>query len=397
MQTNRPSTLLLGFASGMSPFAMALVVPTLELFSQQYDAPYSKIQFIISAYLFGLALAQPIVGFLSDRVGRRPVMIYGIILFLIASFICLKAETLTTLILARFMQGIGASVGTVMSRAIIRDTTTDNDSAKPLSRVVAIMGMAPMIAPVVGVLALEFFGDPSGIFIVTLLLGILIIFPVIFLLPETLDKNLQKSRTEPLWHQKYAVLLKSKVFIGSTMVYGFTTGSFFALLAVASTVFSNDLGIEARGFGITWSCMTLLYAISSYLGGNLSTRIGLMKVMKRGVIINLVAGFSIYLLVSFLGTNLISILIPLTLMFFAHGFIVSMSLTKAVSNRPEIAGSSSGLSSSMGLVTGGLFSILSGALYSGEFLPIASLVTLSTVLCGLSYLLIASGEKENNS
>ena len=89
-----------------------------------------------------------------------------------------------------------------MSRAIIRDTTTDNDSAKPLSRVVAIMGMAPMIAPVVGVLALEFFGDPSGIFIVTLVLGILIIFPVIFLLPETLDKNLQKSRTEPLWHQK---------------------------------------------------------------------------------------------------------------------------------------------------------------------------------------------------
>ena len=237
MPRNRPSTLLLGFASGMSPFAMALVVPTLELFSQQYDAPYSKIQFIISAYLFGLALAQPIVGFLSDRVGRRPVMIYGIILFLIASFICLKAETLTTLILARFMQGIGASVGTVMSRAIIRDTTTDNDSAKPLSRVVAIMGMAPMIAPVVGVLALEFFGDPSGIFIVTLLLGILIIFPVIFLLPETLDKNLQKSRTEPLWHQKYAVLLKSKVFIGSTMVYGFTTGSFFALLPLPQQFF----------------------------------------------------------------------------------------------------------------------------------------------------------------
>ena len=181
MPTNQPSTLLLGLASGMSPFAMALVVPTLELFAQQYDAPYSKIQFILSAYLFGLALAQPIVGFLSDKVGRRPVMIYGIILFLIASFICLKAETLTTLILARFTQGIGASVGTVMSRAIIRDTTTDNDSGKPLSRVIAIMGIAPMIAPVVGVLALEFFGDPSGIFIVTLVLGILIIFPVIFL------------------------------------------------------------------------------------------------------------------------------------------------------------------------------------------------------------------------
>jgi DHA1 family bicyclomycin/chloramphenicol resistance-like MFS transporter len=391
MQSNKPSTLLLGLASGMSPFAMVLVVPTIELFTQQYEAPYSKVQFILSAYLFGLALAQPIVGLISDKVGRRPVMIYGIILFLIASFICLRAETLTTLILARFIQGIGASVGSVVSRAMIRDTTLDSNSGKPLSRVVAIMGMAPMIAPVIGVLALEFFGDPSGIFIVTIVLGIMIMLPVIFLLPETLDRNLEKARSELHWHEKYSLLLRSKIFVGSTMVYGFTTGSFFALMAVASTVFSKDLGIDARGFGITWSCMTLLYAISTFYGGNLSTRIGLMAVMNRGVIINLVAGFSIFLLVKFLGTNLISFLIPLSLMFFAHGFIVSMSLTKAVSDRPEIAGSSSGLSSSIGLLTGGLFSIFSGSLYVGEFLPIASLVTISTILCGLSCWLITSG------
>ncbi len=391
MQSNKPSTLLLGLASGMSPFAMVLVVPTIELFTQQYEAPYSKVQFILSAYLFGLALAQPIVGLISDKVGRRPVMIYGIILFLIASFICLRAETLTTLILARFIQGIGASVGSVVSRAMIRDTTLDSNSGKPLSRVVAIMGMAPMIAPVIGVLALEFFGDPSGIFIVTIVLGIMIMLPVIFLLPETLDRNLEKARSELHWHEKYSLLLRSKIFVGSTMVYGFTTGSFFALMAVASTVFSKDLGIDARGFGIIWSCMTLLYAISTFYGGNLSTRIGLMAVMNRGVIINLVAGFSIFLLVKFLGTNLISFLIPLSLMFFAHGFIVSMSLTKAVSDRPEIAGSSSGLSSSIGLLTGGLFSIFSGSLYVGEFLPIASLVTISTILCGLSCWLITSG------
>ncbi len=290
-----------------------------------------------------------------------------------------------------FIQGIGASVGSVVSRAMIRDTTLDSNSGKPLSRVVAIMGMAPMIAPVIGVLALEFFGDPSGIFIVTIVLGIMIMLPVIFLLPETLDRNLEKARSELHWHEKYSLLLRSKIFVGSTMVYGFTTGSFFALMAVASTVFSKDLGIDARGFGIIWSCMTLLYAISTFYGGNLSTRIGLMAVMNRGVIINLVAGFSIFLLVKFLGTNLISFLIPLSLMFFAHGFIVSMSLTKAVSDRPEIAGSSSGLSSSIGLLTGGLFSIFSGSLYVGEFLPIASLVTISTILCGLSCWLITSG------
>jgi len=391
MQTKRPSTLLLGLASGMSPFGMALVVPTLELFAQQFNAPYSSIQFIISAYLFGLATAQPIVGFLSDKIGRRPIMISGIILFIGASFVCLNAQDLSTLIIARFMQGIGGSVGTVMSRAMIRDTT-NTDSAKPLSRVIAIMGMAPMIAPVVGAFALEFFGNPNDIFIVTLIIGIVILLPVLFFLPETLDVKLARTGSELPWYKKYQLLLSSRIFVGSTFVYGFTTGSFFALLAIASTVFYKDLGIDVRGFGLIWSGMTVLYAISSFFGGNLSTRIGLMSVMRRGVILNLIAGVLIYSLVRFLGTNLLSIIIPLTFMFFAHGFIVSTSLTKAVSDRPEIAGSSAGLSSSMGLVIGGLFSILSGAVYSGEFLPIATIVSGSTIICYLSYWLITSGE-----
>ncbi|MDG2297533.1 MAG: hypothetical protein P8L75_05020, partial [Gammaproteobacteria bacterium] len=145
-------------------------------------------------------------------------------------------------------------------------------------------------------------------------------------------------------------------------------------------------------FGLIWSGMTVLYTISSLYGGNLSTRIGLMNVMRRGIILNLLAGVLIYSLARFLGTNLLSILIPLTFMFLAHGLIVSTALTKAVSNRPEIAGSSSGLSSSMGLMIGGLFSILSGVVYTGYFLPITLIISVSTIFCYLSYRLITSDE-----
>ena len=395
MKPLKPSTLLLGIAAGMSPFGMAIVVPTLELFAQEFQASYSTIQFIISAYLFGLATAQPMVGFLSDRIGRRPVMIGGIFLFIFASIMCFVTDNLNTLIAFRFLQGMGGSVGTVMARAMIRDSMSSGDAAKPLSRVTAVMGMAPMIAPAVGAFTISLFGDPKGIFIVTLIIGVIILIPVLVRLPETRKAEHTGSMSNELWHEKYRYLFSSKVFLGSTFIYGFTTGSFFAILAVGSTVFSIDLGIDSAGFGLIWSCMTVLYASSAFLSGNLSMAIGLMSVMRIGVLLNLLSGVMFFTFIAIFGVTLFSVIIPLIFMFFAHGFIVPTSMTKAVSDRPEIAGSSAGLSSALGLVTGGLFSILSGAVYAGNFLPISLIVMASTMMCSLSYALVKWGEQSH--
>jgi len=308
---------------------------------------------------------------------------------------CLVTDNLNTLIAFRFLQGMGGSVGTVMARAMIRDSMSSGDSAKPLSRVTAVMGMAPMIAPVVGAFAISLFGDPRSIFIVTLIIGVIILIPVLFRLPETRKAEHIGSMSNELWHHKYRYLLSSKVFLGSTFIYGFTTGSFFAILAVGSTVFSNDLGINSTGFGLIWSSMTILYASAAFLSGNLSTKIGLMSVMRIGMLLNLLSGVMFFTSIAIFGVTLFSIITPLVIMFFAHGFIVPTSMTKAVSDRPEIAGSSSGLSSALGLVTGGLFSILSGAVYAGSFLPISFIVMASTIMCSLSYSLIKWGEKSN--
>lgn len=394
MKSLKPSSLLLGFAAAMSPFGMAIVVPTLELFAQEYRAPYSTIQFIISAYLFGLATAQPLVGYLSDRIGRRPVMIGGILLFIIASVMCLITENLNTLISYRFLQGVGGSVGTVMARAMIRDTMSGEESAKPLSRVMAFMGMAPMIAPVAGAFATSLYGDPKGIFFITLIIGVIILISVLLKLPETRKIEHSKIISNEPWHDKYKYLLGSKVFIGSTFMYGFTTGSFFSILAVGSTVFSVNLGIDSTGFGLIWSSMTILYASSAFLSGNLSASLGLIKVMRIGVLVNLVSGVMFFSLIAIFGVTIYTIIFPLIFMFIGHGFIVPSSMTKAVSDRPEIAGSSSGLSSALGLVTGGLFSILSGALYTGSFLPISFIVMVSTILCYLCYFLVSKDENK---
>ena len=395
MQAKKPSNFLLGVASGISPFGMAIAIPTLESFAQLYQAPYSTVQFIISAYLLGLASSMPLVGFLSDKIGRRPVLLSGLVLFIAASIVCSTTDSLNSLIFWRIIQGVGASVGSVMSRAIIRDTNNASETARSLSRVTAIMGISPMIAPVIGGIGYQIFGNPNGIFIITAAIGVVVLIAILLKLPETRNVELTESTNREPWSEKYRYLLGSKVFVGSSLIYAFTTGAFFAILAVASTVFYNDLGIDSAGFGFVWSCLTILYTISAFMGGNLSSKYGLMKVLLAGVVLNVMAGIVFYFLVKALDVTLISVIVPLIILFFAHGFIVPMALAKAVSARPEIAGSSSGLSSALGLVIGGMFSVLSGLVFDGRLLPIALIVAVSTMLCGMSYLLVFSGNRKS--
>ena len=397
MRAKKPSNLLLGVASGISPFGMAIAIPTLESFSQLYQAPYSTVQFIISAYLLGLASSMPLVGFLSDKIGRRPVLISGLILFVIASIFCSTTDSLNSLIFWRVIQGIGASVGSVMARAMIRDVSNASETARSLSRVTAIMGISPMIAPVIGGIGYQIFGNPNGIFIITAAIGILVLTAILLLLPETRNAALVESTSKEPWSDKYRYLLGSKVFVGSSLIYAFTTGAFFAILAVASTVFYNDLGIDSAGFGFIWSGLTILYTVSAFMAGTLSSKYGLMKVLLFGVLLNVIAGLLFYSLVKVFDVTLISVIVPLVIMFFAHGYIVPMSLAQAVSARPEIAGSSSGLSSALGLVIGGMFSVLSGLVFDGRLLPIALIVSASTILCGLSYFMVLSGKRKNTA
>ena len=395
MQAKKPSNFLLGVASGISPFGMAIAIPTLESFAQLYQAPYSTVQFIISAYLLGLASSMPLVGFLSDKIGRRPVLLSGLVLFIAASIVCSTTDSLNSLIFWRIIQGVGASVGSVMSRAMIRDTSNASETARSLSRVTAIMGISPMIAPVIGGIGYQIFGNPNGIFVITAAKGVVVLIAILLKLPETRKVELTESTNREPWSEKYRYLLGSKVFVGSSLIYAFTTGAFFAILAVASTVFYNDLGIDSAGFGFVWSCLTILYTISAFMGGNLSSKYGLMKVLLAGVVLNVMAGIVFYFLVKVLDVTLISVIVPLIILFFAHGFIVPMALAKAVSARPEIAGSSSGLSSALGLVIGGMFSVLSGLVFDGRLLPIALIVAVSTMLCGMSYLLVFSGNRKS--
>lgn len=374
---------LLSLASALSPFGMVVVVPTLGALARDFDISFAEAQFLISAYLFGLGASQPFSGLLCDRLGRRPVLLGGFVVFVLASIGCALADSMSGLVLLRFLQAVGVSVGTVASRAIVRDTHDEAGTARALATIAAAMGVAPVIAPVIGGLVAELAG-PQAVFLVSAGLGALAWLSILGRLEETRPPGvLEASRTAHL-ADDYRQLLGSRIFMGYTLMFGFVQGGFFCFLAVGAAVFEADLGMGPREFGLVWGLMAIAYVAGAALANPLTAKLGMRRVIYLGLALTLLAGWGTYVAVAGFGVHFYTLVPMLALLTSASGLVIPGSMAGAVSYRPEIAGTSSGLSSAMGLVLSGAFSICAGVLYGGDFTPVALLMGVAATLTAVT-------------
>jgi DHA1 family bicyclomycin/chloramphenicol resistance-like MFS transporter len=372
-----PSLLLLAVASGLSPFGMAIVVPAMNSIAVQHSADFSAVQFVISAYLFGLAIAQPVCGYLCDRFGRKPVMLTGFFIFTVASLLCAAAPSIDLLILARFVQAMGASVGTVASRAILRDCYDKNRMAEAMSYVSAVTGLAPITAPVFGGM-LDASGGYAAIFLGTALIGLIVLVGMLRSLVETLSPDIAIPRISD-WLKSYRQLLSSPSFVGNTLMFGFVQGSFFSFMAIGSALFASKFDIQAGEFGLLWGLMAINYALGSTIAAKATPRVGTLAVLKFSALMNVVGGIAVLACASIGELSIAKVLVPLGFLMAAAGAITPGAMAGAVSSHSTIAGTASGLSSAIGLVVGGSFSIFAGLIYAGDYQPIA-LLTLTGCL-----------------
>lgn len=382
-----PSILLLGIASGLSPFGVTIAVPILAGIAERFSADFGHVQWVISAYLFGLALAQPFNGFLCDRFGRRPVMLIGFTVFVAASTAAAFTTSLNGLIFLRLLQAMGVSVGTVASRAVIRDTHDSLGSTVALSWIAAIMGFAPILAPVIGG-ALGARGGYTSVFLATALLGTVILI----WLWKNLGETLHPERARPRWMdwmRNYVMLLRSSDFLAYSLIFGFKQGSFFAFLAVGAVVFEKHFGMGQRTFGLIWGLMAFTYVAGAVLSARLIRRYDAKPVMNFAILATILGGWSIAAITLVSGLSLPGLLIPLAFLMAAAGTVTPVALAGAVNSHPEIAGTASGLSSAIGIVVGGLFTVVSGYLYRGEFMPVAGLIAGAATLSALCWLWVS--------
>jgi len=270
----------------------------------------------------------------------------------------------------------------VASRAILRDTRSGDKMAEAMSYIAATMGIAPVVAPIVGGAVDANFGF-QWIFIVTAVLGLVVFLGMLVHMTETLNRDYPTPRWGQ-WLSAYGMLLCSRSFMGYTLVFGFVQGSFFAFIAIGAVYFANQYGIGSSSFGTLWGILAVTYIIGASLGARTTRLIGSHRVVSTAVLIGLVAGSTLPLFSLSTEPSLVQLLLPMGALMMVSGATTPGAMAGAISAHPEIAGTASGLSSALGLLVGGGFTVIAGLIYRGAFFPVALLMFAACIATALS-------------
>lgn len=366
--------LFMAVMCSLSPFAMSFLVPAFPNMATEFGRPVADIQLLISVFLIGLGVAQPLHGMIADRIGRRPVLLFGFAVFIIASLLSVLTTSWTALVICRFFQAVGVSAGTVISRAIVNDIQPREEAAVTLSYISIAMGVGPIIAPIFGGIIDVNFGWRS-IFTACVLTGIIILGLAILRLPETRPANKEPRNVIA----DYRLLLTNPQFIGYTLLFGFGQGLFFAFLPFAPDYFENVLGKSTTVFILCWIGLSLAFMAGSLLGTRLTRRIGMDRAILWAtlwLVPSLIIMFSAY---AFLGDSALALTLPLMIALLGTGLICPLALAGSISVDGRVGATAAGLSSALGLVIGGLFSVVSGKVYDQTLWPYMSLAAFAVL------------------
>lgn len=379
---------LLGITSGLSAFGMASIVPALPTLSRALDADYGAVQWVVSAYLLGLGLFQPLQGLLADRYGRRPVLLGGFALFVAASVLAAVAGSLGALVAARFLQAMGVSVATVVTRAVVNDSFGAEAAAVALSFITAVMGVAPILAPLVGGIATDHIGW-RGIFWVHAGIAVLLLA----LLAARLRESRPAGSVGMTFGQLLAgarTLLADRGFLGHTGVYSALSAAGFVFITIGAALFEHLFGMSGADFGLMWSGLAFAYVTGATSAGALARRFGAVRIRRFGMLCSIAAAAA-FSVAAFLAVPRMGLFdASLALLMFANGLVSPLALAAAVRRRPDLAGAGSGLSSSLAMLASMVSAILTGALYDGTA---GGCALLMVVVCVMGWLALRMAER----
>jgi DHA1 family bicyclomycin/chloramphenicol resistance-like MFS transporter len=372
---------LLIAVTSVGPLSLNILAPAMPGLVTTFGAGTGTVQLTLSLFLLGMAISQLVLGPLSDRFGRRPVMLAGLALSVVASFAALGATSITGLIVARTCQAFGATTGLVIGRAIIRDLYDRERAASMLGWVTMAMVVAPMIAPLIGG-ALDTTLGWHAIFAFLGLFAAAVLAWVTLSLPETRTVPTGGGLVRML--EETAVLVREPAFLGYALVATFNSAMFFTFIGGAPHVVVTIMHRAPTVYGLWFIALSGVYMLGNFAAGRWSMRYGVDAMIRAGVAITVLGaavGIVWVLISPHDGPEMI--FTPQIIIGFASGFMLPNAIAGVVSVRPQASGAAAGITGFAQMGLGAATSQLVGHLLEGAAtaMPLALVVL---VLCSCS-------------
>jgi len=366
-------TLLLALAVALGPLATDMYLPTFPLLGQFFGVSASKVQWTLSAFMAGIAGFQLVIGPLTDRFGRKWVLVGGLLLFAITCYLAAFSQTIIELTIYRFLQSIGVCIAVVVPRAMVRDLYSRELAARQLSRMGTIMGVAPVIGPVLGGYLSVHYGW-SGVFFFLALYAVLVAIFVAFFVKESLGAKDPHALRPGYILSNYRQLLTSAEFLGYAVTAGLIFGGFFAYISASSYVLIKVMGVSTTDFGYYFGLVVLGFISGTLLGPRLTQQKGLHFSLRFGTVCAFVGGLILVLLAWTGSMNPLAIVLPMLLYDMGVGIVMPQCQAGAMHPFPEKAGAASALTGFIILGFSALLGLMVANLYSGTQMPMVGVV-----------------------
>jgi DHA1 family bicyclomycin/chloramphenicol resistance-like MFS transporter len=381
-----PALLLLLTVFG--PISMDLYLPALPALTVELGAATSVAQLTVTACLIGLAAGQLVAGPLSDRYGRRGILMIGIVSYIVVSLVCAVSPTVELLIAARLVQGLAGGVGIVIAQAAGRDVYTGGQLIRFYGRLTVIGGFAAIVGPLLGGL-LNTFTDWRGLFVFLSVIGAAILVITLLVFRETLapDQRIRGGFAETM--RDYRTLLSDRVFVGAVLNQGFLYAALFAYLAGATFVLQDIYGLSPLAYAAAFGLNSAGFMVFGYVAGRLAERWSVGRTLTIGV---LVAGLGAAGLLAAGLTTLPLWVVIVSLFVLASGVAISSppATTLALVDYPQMAGTASSLLGMVRFGFGGIAAPLVGVPGGTSILPLGVVTVAAVMLAGIAYLALAA-------
>jgi MFS transporter, DHA1 family, multidrug resistance protein len=373
---------VIGALSGFAPLSIDMYLPGLPALQRHFSSSASAAQLTLTACLMGLALAQVVIGPLSDRIGRLRPMLVGVGLYVVASFACAVATSLWLFTALRFVQGAAGAAGIVISRAMVRDLRSGAQAVRLFSMLQIVNGFFPAFAPVLGGQLLRI-GSWRLIFVVLGVAGAVLFVATALILGETHPVAARSTGGRKVTLESFAVLLKSGPFMGYTLVAGFVIGAMFAYISGASFVIEDVFHLSPQIFSAIFATNAAGIVAVSQISSMAASRFGPARLLSfgvygcgvgaAGVVVSVTAHF-----------GLAGVLPPLFVVVSAVGVVMPSATALAMAQFPHIAGSASGLFGVIQFLIGAACAPLVGAFGTATAVPMALVIASFALLALLA-------------